>query len=185
MDLLKITRKTPILFVIFYFFILLGVSYANDIKDVNKLKEPIFPKEITVLGKINYDWALKSLDGKDFNLRQARGKIIFINIWATWCAPCRAEMPSFQKLYNKMKNKAVFIFASDEKAETISDFLKRNKYDLPAYVYFQSPQFKPELFFLALPSTYIIDSRGQVIFREVGSADWSTQKTINFLRSLK
>ena len=59
----------------------------------------------------NYDWTVQSLNGQDFKMAQAKGEVIFLNFWATWCSPCVAEMASIQRLYEKFKDKGVVFSA--------------------------------------------------------------------------
>ena len=182
MDLLKSVGRVAVMAIIFYSLMFFGVSYAHDIKSAVQDAGQYFPSPVVSLGDADYNWNLKTLDGKDFSLQSARGKVVLINIWATWCPPCVQEMPSFQKLYNQFKNKIIFVFASDEDPETLNKFLTMHGYRLPIYIYKQLPgAYETD----GVPTTFIISSDGKIIHRELGGPlNWNTQKTVDFLRSL-
>ncbi|MDQ2657294.1 MAG: TlpA family protein disulfide reductase, partial [Bacteroidota bacterium] len=75
----------------------------------------------------DYDFSVKDLSGKKMNVKDLKGKVIFLNLWATWCGPCRVEMPSIQNLYNSVdKEKVVFIMLSldqEEQQSKIAQFI--------------------------------------------------------------
>ncbi|WP_159471972.1 TlpA disulfide reductase family protein [Dyadobacter sp. 3J3] len=100
-------------------------------------------------------------------------KLIFLNVWATWCGPCNMEMPGIQTLYNKYKtNKKIdFFIVSDEDAATVNPFIARKGYQLPFYQF--AGAYPPALDGNAIPRTYII-YKGKVIAQEVGASQWDT-----------
>jgi len=81
----------------------------------------------------NYNWDLKSIDGTNYNLSNAEGKVLLVNFWATWCPPCIAEMPALQELQNDYKDTVEFVFVSNEASETIQTFLDKNNYTFNVY----------------------------------------------------
>ena len=82
----------------------------------------------------DYDWTIQSLDGQDFKMANAKGKVVFLNFWATWCSPCVAEMTSIQRLYEKLKDKeVVFVCISNEETSKVSRFVRRRGYTFPIY----------------------------------------------------
>lgn len=98
-------------------------------------------------------------------------KLIFLNVWATWCGPCNMEMPGIQKLYDKYKDnkKIAFYVISDEDAETVTPFIARKGYNLPFYQY--TGAYPPALDGNAIPRTYIIH-KGKIIAQEIGASQW-------------
>ena len=77
-------------------------------------------------------FVLTSIDGKQYSLVSLKGRIVLLNFWATWCPPCRREMPDMEKLYRKYESKGLTVLAvSDEKRETVEGFLARNPYSFP------------------------------------------------------
>lgn len=81
----------------------------------------------------SYFWQLKGLNTPNINFENFRGKVVFVNFWATWCPPCRAEMPMIQKMYDDYKDKIEFVFITDEPWSLVKSFYDKNNYDLPSY----------------------------------------------------
>ncbi len=131
----------------------------------------------------SYNWHLEGLNTSDFDFSNAQNKVVFVNFWATWCPPCRAEMPLIQQLYNDYKDKIVFIFVTTENWPTVDNYFKKNNYDLPVYNSMSNP---PEYFTKtnSIPATYILDKKGAIIVDKVGSADWNSSKTRKLLDTL-
>src|SRR5690554_5108361 len=71
----------------------------------------------------DYHWQLQALDSGEINFSQSQGKVVIVNFWATWCPPCVAEMPSFQKLYDDFGNEVDFYFVTSEEPERVNRFL--------------------------------------------------------------
>jgi thiol-disulfide isomerase/thioredoxin len=128
--------------------------------------------------------AFKMMDasGNIVELSSFNGKKVFVNLWASWCPPCRREMPSIQKLYKSVDpSKAVFIMlALDDNFDTSKDFVKSKNYDMPMY-YPAEPL--PALFNVAgIPVTFIFNEQGQIIHKTEGSDDYGKAKYINLLK---
>lgn len=125
---------------------------------------------------------LTDLKGNRIDLSAYQDKIIFINFWATWCAPCVREMPSLQKMQESFNQQnIVFFFASDEPLNRIKNFQEKKQFDLN-FVHLETSL--ENLNIMALPTTIIIDGEGNELFRETGSRDWSSEKTIKKIKSL-
>ncbi len=152
--------------------------YLNRLISFNPT--PVEQREQLVLE--DFDWEVDDLEGRAFSLNQLKGKVVVINFWATWCPPCVAEMPGFQKLYLDYGNRAAFLFIARDEKEKVTKFLARKKYDLP--VYFESGLTPEILFNAALPTTFIIDGHGRIVMAEVGSRDWNSNETRAFLDTL-
>lgn len=121
-----------------------------------------------------YDWKLHGVNTESMNLSEAKGKVVLINFWATWCPPCIAEMPSLQDLYTDYKDKAVFLFVTNEVDEDIYKFMNAKKFDYPVY---RSLSNDPSPFVKSpIPQTYLLDKEGKIIIDETGAADWNTSK---------
>lgn len=128
----------------------------------------------------------KNVKGELVDLGDLKGKVIFINFWATWCPPCRAEMPSISKLYNQFKDdkNVVFIFAdADGNLPKSSKFMLDRKFEMPVYKI--ESDMPKEIFESALPTTVIFDKQGRLSFRNEGIADYSNKKFVDFLNKLK
>jgi peroxiredoxin len=84
------------------------------------------------LRRQNINFTLTGLDGQKWTLRNLRGKVVLVNFWATWCPPCRKEMPDLNALYRKFKDQGFVVLAiSDEKAETVRSFIEKHKVEYP------------------------------------------------------
>lgn len=129
---------------------------------------------------INYDWSLKALNGDKINFSRYKNKVLFINIWATWCPPCVEEMPDIQQLCDAMKSVPIeFILASSENAEVIKAYLQKNQITLPVYIY---AEYLPNVLRADyIPRTYIIDRYGKIVYKKIGQANWNTQDIKEFL----
>jgi thiol-disulfide isomerase/thioredoxin len=130
----------------------------------------------------NYHWNLVGLDGKSINLQSMKGKVVLVNVWATWCPPCVAELPRFVELYTDYKDKVVFAFvANDEKAK-VEAFLEKKGYKLP--VYFQASAAPPEMQSSTIPVTYILSKEGKIVVDKTGAANWNSDYVRNLLDKL-
>ena len=140
---------------------------------VDVLKEPS--------SKIGYNWSMKSSSENVVSLYH-NGKPKIINLWATWCPPCVAEMPSFQKLHEDYSHKVDFVFLSQEPLGTIQAFIDKNNYTLPV---FQQTEVLPEtLESRELPTTFIINAEGEIIVKKIGAANWNSNQVRELLNSL-
>jgi len=125
-----------------------------------------------------YLTSLTDLTGKPVSMNE--NKLIFLNVWATWCGPCNMEMPGIQKLYNQYKNhdKVDFYIVSDEDAETVNPFIARKGYELPFYQF--SGPYPPALDGNAIPRTYII-YKGKIIAQETGASQWDRPEVVDLI----
>ena len=117
--------------------------------------------------------ALGTLEGKKISLKDFRGKVILLNFWASWCEPCREEMPAMEKLYQEYKEKNFVILAiavKDSKQDTLN-FVKELKLTYPIAL---DPDAKvgQEYGAWGLPVTYLIGPKGEALARGWGPADW-------------
>lgn len=131
------------------------------------------------------DMTFRSEDGQLINLSENRGKVFFINFWASWCPPCRAEMPSINILSSKIKNKDKIEFIMvdvDNKMQASVKFMKKHGYNLKVYTS-ESP-ISEQIFNGKLPTTVIIGPDGIIEFHHTGMADYNNKEMINFLNTL-
>lgn len=131
------------------------------------------------------DFTLKDLDNKKISLRNYRGKIVMLNFWATWCTPCRQEMPSMEKLHRQFKDKGfvVLAVAAGEKAEGVNAFVK--EYHITFSALLDTDQEVAEEYQVwALPTTYFINAEGKIIGRVNGSRDWSAKEATQYISAI-
>lgn len=159
-----------LIFVVVLLIILYKPSRAWIIRQFSfspSVEKVVNTKKIT-----NYHWQLKGLNTSDINFETLKGKVIFINFWATWCPPCIAEMPSVQAFYNDYKDKVAFVFVTSDSWETVKQFYKENNYNLPIHRTASGyPLGLPEV--NSIPATFIIDKNGFIRLKKTGAADWN------------
>lgn len=124
---------------------------------------------------------LTDLDGNPISLHDYKGKTVFLNLWATWCAPCIKEMPSIEAAKHQLDD-VVFLLASDEEISKIKKFKERQDY---SFNYIRLETGHAELGVYSLPTTFIFDENGKLAFRESGSRDWSSEESIKLIRNIK
>ena len=123
--------------------------------------------------------------GKIINTTALKGKVIFINFWATWCPPCIAEMPNVNDLYKQYKNQpnVVFILADvDNDYKKAISFIKAHHYDLPVYTIASNiPQ---NIMDGTIPTTLVLDKAGRLVFRHTNTANYNNSKFNSYLNML-
>ena len=131
------------------------------------------------------DFSLKDLSGQDQNLGSYAGKVIFLNFWATWCGPCRAEIPSMEELYLELGNEGFVIIAvnSQEAGEQVAGFVENIGMSFPVLLDTDG-RVGAAYSVRAIPTTYIVDPRGYILGRMVGTRDWFTSEIISLVRDL-
>ena len=136
-------------------------------------------------GKLNsndYLWTLVDESGQQVRLEQFSDKPIFINFWATWCAPCLAEMPSIAELQKEFGQEVHFVFISYEDFSKTIPLLREKQWDFKTYV--PANQEPKILQSNSLPTTFIIDKHGKIVVRETGNKKWSGNSVKELLREL-
>ncbi|MDR0784645.1 MAG: TlpA family protein disulfide reductase [Treponema sp.] len=146
-------------------------SYTADIQAAFKTAGiSLFEKKLPVT-----DFSLPLLNGNMVRLSSLRGKVVFLNFWATWCPPCRAEMPSMESLYQRFKEKGLEFLAVDlmEDRDDVLSFVSANKLSFPIAI--DTDGRASENYSTGyIPTTFIIDKGGDVIAATVGGRNWNT-----------
>jgi peroxiredoxin len=130
--------------------------------------------------------SLEDLNGKKSELKQYRGKVVFLNFWATWCGPCKEEMPSMEDLYKQFKDKEfVFLTISVdyEGIKPIKDFIEKYRYTFPVLI---DPKCETlDLFEVkGIPTTFLIDKKGFIIGKAIGPKDWKRSEVVSIVNLL-
>jgi thiol-disulfide isomerase/thioredoxin len=123
------------------------------------------------------DFKLKDLDGKEFSLSDLKGKKVFLNFWATWCPPCKAEMPEIEKLYQETQDSDLVIVAVEigESLDTVKSFINSNKYSFK--VLLDSDQSVASKYNIAsIPTSYFINVDGNIVSKKVGAMNIDEMK---------
>lgn len=129
--------------------------------------------------------ALKDLSGKLHKLENYRGKVVLINFWATWCPPCRAEMPSMQRLKEAMAGKPFVILAVDmgETEQDVKAFLEEVKVDFPILMDKDGKALNAWKVF-AFPTSYVLDTKGKIRYGLHGSTEWDGSDAMGKIKAL-
>lgn len=131
------------------------------------------------------DLKFKDENGKTISLSSLKGKVVFINLWATWCPPCIHEMPSINELKKSLNNNDDIVFLMvdvDNKMEQSSAFMKENGYDLPVYV--PASDIPSDYLGGAIPTTVILDKNGNIAARMEGGRDYTDPQIAKGLNEL-
>jgi thiol-disulfide isomerase/thioredoxin len=131
----------------------------------------------------DFNIAATSLDGRPLDIESLANKVVFLNIWATWCGPCRAEMPTIQNLYATLKDRDIaFVMLSIDRKDPlkkVKEYISKGKYTFPVYILAGLPT--EQLRVPSIPTTFIISKEGKVIRKEVGMTNFDTEKFKKFL----
>jgi thiol-disulfide isomerase/thioredoxin len=175
-----------LLFILHYTGVLSGISILTGRALMETGVMDAHPEEPAVAKKFNYNFSIKDLGGNVIDVEQFKGKTIFLNIWATWCGPCRMEMPSIQNLYNQVDNgKILFIMLSVDRGEDINkvkSFVKEKEYTFPVYT--PASTLPNQLQVGVIPSTFVISPEGKVVSSETGAAKYDTPEFRAFIENL-
>ena len=133
----------------------------------------------------DYNFVLIDKEGNRKSFTDYKGKVVFVNFWATWCPPCIAEMPDIHDLYTEMESTDIefVLIALDDDFQKAKDFVKKKEFDFPIY---QLASPLPKVFeSSAIPTTYVISPEGKIVVSKSGMAKYHTEKFKNFLKELK
>lgn len=190
MKILKEVLKTGLTLVI----LLVVLNYTGLIGSISSATQSAFLKtglldaelDDTKSEVFNYNFTIKDLSGKRFSFEQYKGKVVFINLWATWCGPCRAEMAGIQKLYESVAADSIsFIMLSldrDTDQEKVVKYVNTKGFSFP--VYLPSGRLTEQLSVPSIPTTFVIGKDGKIVAKEVGTTNFNTDKFRKFLRQL-
>jgi peroxiredoxin len=131
------------------------------------------------------EFSLPTPDGKTIALAQLRGKVVFLSFWATWCPPCRVEMPSMERLYREFKDQGLVMLAVDmgESGRQVVRFMKEFRLTFPALLDADS-QVASRYGVQGIPTTFLIDRSGRGVGAARGPRDWASPEAKALIRSL-
>ena len=147
---------------------------------------------VDALGVVRFDkkimapsFALKDLNGSEVRLDDLRGKIVFLNFWATWCPPCREEMPSMEKLYGEFKNRDFTMLAIDLREDVLKVKTYKEESGLTFPILLDSDgSVGLEYGVISIPTTYVVDREGYLIGGALGARDWSSPEAFELINQL-
>ena len=131
------------------------------------------------------DFTLPTLEGRTVTLSALRGQVVFLNFWATWCPPCREEMPSIERLHRELRAQGLVVLAVDvdESPERVAKFVKDFRLGFPVLLDAGSHVFS-SYGAPGLPTTILIDRKGRVIGGALGPRDWASDAGRALMRTL-
>ena len=167
------------LLTIFIYIITISQGHTGEKPDIKNL---VLTKNLKVYKNVIF----KDANQKDVDLTDYKGKLIILNFWATWCAPCREEMPSLDSLQANIELTNLKIFPINISRENLSKsenfFKELNIKNLD--IYFDSPITLAKKFSLrGVPTTILLDKKGREFARIIGSIDFDNKEFINWLKS--
>jgi peroxiredoxin len=164
--------------------VLFPLSISADIK-----KEDLFSEakiQLVKSGTKAPNFHLEDLKGQKVELRHLRGKVVFLNFWATWCSPCKEEMPSMEELCKQFKDKDfVFLAISVDYAgiKPVKEYIEKHRYTFPVLL---DPKCETlDLFQVkGIPTTLLVDKKGIIIGKAVGPRDWKRPEVVSVINLL-
>lgn len=130
----------------------------------------------------DYNWKLKRIDGGSKNFSESKNRIAIVNLWATWCPPCIAELPAMQRLYDSYSEEVDFYFVTAEDEDTVKRFLLKKGYDIPIFLEIEKPPVQMQV--STIPTTFLIDKEGNIIIQKTGAAKWDSEEVRSILDNL-
>ncbi len=153
---------------------------------VYMLQNP-YHREIESLtdGRAAPDFVLNDLQGKEVRLSDYRGKLVFLNFWATWCPPCREEMPSMESLYSRFKDRPfqMLTVSIDDDPEQVERFRKAFGYTFPM-LFDQDKRVASLYQTTGVPETFLIGPDGTIIYKVIGPYDWENPDTLESIQKI-
>ena len=132
------------------------------------------------------DFKVPSLDGSGLHLKELKGKVVFLNLWATWCSPCKEEMPAMERLWQKYKDRGLVVIALSMDSggvKVVKPYIDQAKYTYPVGL---DPKMEVAQLYGArsVPSTFIIDRGGMLRAIALGPRDWDGQVAFAYIEAL-
>jgi peroxiredoxin len=168
-------------------FLLLFCSAALILLSTAVHAQPPSPYAVEKLsGQKASDFTLKDINGNPVSLSSFKGKVVLLNFWATWCPPCRAEIPSMNKLQQMLKNKGLVILAvsTDRAVVDVKDFLKKNPVAFTVVVDYNLSVSRSLYKVFMMPTTFLIDKKGVIVEKYFGEQDWTDPEIIKEIEAL-
>ncbi len=130
----------------------------------------------------SYDWRLRDAEGDYFNFEKSKGKVVFVDFWATWHTPSAAELRDIQKLYNDFSEKVDFYIVTNEEQFPVEEFMEKKEYSFPITFRIMD---EPSPLEIPDPSgAYLIDKMGNIVVQTKEIKDWYNQEVAQLLDSL-
>jgi thiol-disulfide isomerase/thioredoxin len=131
--------------------------------------------------EVHGDWMLDRVSGGTTHFRDLQGRVVFLNVWQTTCAPCLAEMPSIERLSRSLQAKIEVLAVSEENKAQVQDFLKKRPINVTVAVTSKWPR---DILAEGFPRTFIFDKKGVIVAKFDGPFDWDNQSARDYLTRL-
>lgn len=145
------------------------MTYTSKVRMYLTSVEENEQQELTGKSTMNF----RDAGGEQYQIGDYLDKPVFINYWATWCPPCRAEMPTLEKLYQQYGEDIHFLFISNQAMGKQQDFLDANDYDMPVYQLVSNPG--GNFSYSVLPTSLIISEDNRIVLRKEGAVNWQSK----------
>lgn len=152
-----------------------------------KTTTPVMSLDLTQERSLAPDFELSDLNGNRVSLSSLRGKVVLVNFWATWCPPCREEIPSMDRLYQLLKGEDVVLLAINVEADgpqVVPKFMERVAFSFPV-LFDVDGSVRGKFGVSKYPETFIVDADGVIQRHVIGAMDWTRPQMITYLRSLR
>ncbi len=155
--LIAMTKYVPYILagILLFMVIFFGLRHKEEDVLLSSYKQPPIEQSLP-------DFTFKTIDGRDLRISELRGKVVLVNFWATWCPPCKEEMPIFEREYKRCKDKGFEVLAvnMDSSEFSLEKFLKENRYSFT--IVRPSGDLEKELKLMGFPTSYLLDKDGKV-----------------------
>lgn len=141
-------------------------------------------KEDANLPDADFNLTVKDLNGNKVNMADYKGKVIFLNFWATWCMPCVAELPSIENLYSQFKDDVAFLLISNENPEKVNSYHTKKEYTVPFHIQDGESTIPQQYHHEGIPTTFIINKNGKIVKASSGAEDWDDDEFIEVLKGM-
>ena len=141
---------------------------------------------VTRLPRSAPDFLLPDLSGQAVRLSQLKGKVVFLNVWATWCGPCRQEMPTMETLARKLGSEDFVMLAASQDvdgASTVQPYLQEGGYTFPVLLDVRG-EVGQKYGVTGYPETFLIDRQGHIVYHHIGYNDWAEPRVEAAVRRL-
>ncbi len=167
----------------FYCFVFFSLSAVADTLPVSSTELPLtFPKE----RKVAPDFKLTLLNGNSISLSSLKGQVVLLNFWATFCSPCREEMPALQTLWKKYKQQGLVIIAvsiDQSDLQYVQQYIQNAELTFPVGMD-TNKSIRRNYEIKVLPTTYIIGRDGKFLARAIGDRNWASNTSLSYFENL-
>ncbi len=163
--------------IFFSLLVFLGMSSVSHAVQLNKEFDPPFPAP---------EFSLIDLDEQVYTLEDFRGKPVIVNFWATWCPPCREEMPSMEQAWQRIEAEGISMIGINvgEDFDTVFGFTANMDVSFPLLLD-QDGEVTEKWPLQGLPTTFILNPRGEMVYRIIGGRDWNDDTLLDAVRMLR